>query len=120
MLIDQRSGELLSAGSAESKASLVARGPSSVQSIANHVMVNENIYCYPPVRLAHLNAAIFPKGLNTSASLNASTRQQVWHLSFLFNAEVDLPLNYWMGRTQPEDGNRPGSYLAQLVLGADN
>ena len=72
----------------------MARGPTSLQSVANHVITNEYLYCYPPVRLAHLNPAFLQRGLNASSSLNASIQQQVWHLSFLFNAEVDLPLNY--------------------------
>jgi hypothetical protein len=120
LLVDQQNAEFLSAGNIPGKSSLVMRGPTSQQSVANHVLNNELVYSYPPVRLAYLNASMLNRGLNVSSSLNISNRQQVWHLSFLFNAEVDLPQAFVEEKLQSGMEYRPNSFLAQQVLGSDN
>lgn len=119
MLVDQQNEEFLSLGNIADKSSLVMRGPTSLQSVANHVLNNELVFSYPPVRLAHLNASMLNRGLNVSSSLNISNRQQVWHLSFLFNAEVDLPKDFLEEKLKSGMEYRPNSFLAQLVLGSD-
>jgi len=56
----------------------VQRGLISDKSVASHLLNNDGLYCYPPIRRTHSNQSLFTRtiggtSLNGNQSLNIST-----------------------------------------------
>ena len=96
LLVDEENDQLLSFDP-NHKCQLIQRGPTYEKSVSNHVLNNEAMYCFPPIKMSSLNISMLSR-TNSIGNQSLSHTQrtagngtQYYHLSFLFNQMIDAP-----------------------------